>query len=146
MKDSIYQSQVNKTRIDGVYIPKDVLDAMSELDRLSPAESKEKLKTTTEEIMAKKLHFGLGRWMSFNWQLELGSRLSKHLNDLGLENEDEMVTFLLKMYHRHLVGSPLKVNETAKSIVDQREAAYRKMMKEKYGITIDSTKSRRTKQ
>jgi hypothetical protein len=139
-QDSIYKSQVNKTRIDGIYIPKDVKEAMTELDRLSPEESKAKLKTISEDVMAKKLHFGLGRWVAVNWQLELGSRLSKHLDDLGLIDQDEKVNFLLKMYHRHLMGTPLLVKETAKEVADKRDEAYRKMMKEKYGLTIDTTK------
>jgi hypothetical protein len=52
-QDSIYQSQVNKSRINGVYIPKDIVEAMSELDRLSPPNSVSKLKTIDEETMAK---------------------------------------------------------------------------------------------
>jgi hypothetical protein len=134
IKDSIYQSQVNKVRIDGVYIPKDVVDAMKELDRLSPPESVAKLKQTDEETVAKKLHFGLGRWMAVNWQLNFGSRLSAYLSNLGLMNEDEMTRFLLITYHRHIMKKDLQSTELARSIKEKREAEYRKQMKELHGI------------
>lgn len=134
VKDSIYQSQVNKSRIDGVYIPKDVADAMKELDRLSHPESVAKLKQTDEETVAKKLHFGLGRWMVVNWQLNFGSRLSAHLTNLGLINEDEMTRFLLISFHRHLMKKDLESQKLAKSIKDKREAEYRLRMKELHGI------------
>ena len=134
LKDSIYQSQVYKTRIDGVYIPKDVADAMKELDRRSPPESVAKLKQTDEETVAKKLHFGFGRWMVVKWQLNMGSRLSVHLSQLGLIDEDEMTRFLLISYHRHIMKKELQSKELAQSIKEKREAEYRKKMKELHGI------------
>ncbi len=120
VQDSIYKSQVVKTRIDGVYIPKDTKDAMLELDRLSPKESIAKLKTIDEETMAKKLHFGLGRWMVVNWQLNLGSRMHKYLTDLGLKGEDEMTQFLLICYNRHIKNVTLDELGLAKSIKDRK--------------------------
>jgi hypothetical protein len=134
IQDSIYRAQVNKTRIDGVYIPKDVNEAMAELDRLSPKESTAKLKTIDEETMAKKLHFGLGRWMVVNWQLGFGSRMSKYLTELGLKGEDEMSQYLLISYHRHLKKTPINEQQLAKEIILKRELEYRKMMKEIHGI------------
>ena len=134
IQDSIYQSQVNKSRIDGVYIPKDINEAMSELDRLSPPNSVSKLKSIDEETMAKKLHFGLGRWMVVNWQLNLGSRFLKYLTNLGLRGEDEMTKFLLISYHRHIKKVPIREKELAESFVKDRELEYRAKIKELYGI------------
>ena len=34
--DSLYKANIIKTRINGVYIPKDLQEAFTELDRLSP--------------------------------------------------------------------------------------------------------------
>ncbi len=133
-QDSIYQSQVNKSRIDGVYIPKDINEAMSELDRLSPPNSVSKLKAIDEETMAKKLHFGLGRWMIVNWQLNLGSRFLKYLTDLGLRGEDEMTKFLLISYNRHIKKTPIMEKELATTFVKNRELAYRAKLKELHGI------------
>lgn len=132
--DSTFKSNVVKSRIDGVYIPKNIEDAMLELDRLSPPESKVKYKEAEELVVAKKLHFGLGRWMSVNWSFVPGSRISKLLTDIGLIMEEEKINFMLRMYHRHLNGKPLMAIETAKEYIQKREDEYRKMMKEQHGI------------
>ncbi|MBK8817891.1 MAG: hypothetical protein IPN49_01920 [Saprospiraceae bacterium] len=42
--DSLYQSNIKKTRLYGVYIPKDIPEAMAELDKLSTQEAKDLLK------------------------------------------------------------------------------------------------------
>lgn len=100
--DSIYQANIKKTRIYGVYIPKDIEEAFLELDRLSPPESLAKIKMASEETVAKKLHFGLGRWMSHNWNFTEGSRFSHHLKNLGLFYTEDMIDFMLISYHRYL--------------------------------------------
>ena len=100
--DSIYQSNIKKTRLNGVYIPKDLDDAFIELDRLSPPESLAKIKSANENLVAKKLHFGLGRWMAVNWNFDEGSRFSHYLKGLGLYYSDDMIDFMLVSYHRYL--------------------------------------------
>lgn len=100
--DSIYLSNISKSRINGVYIPKDMDDAFVQLDKLSTDEARAKYKATSEEIVAKKLHFGLGRWMSYNWNFDEGSRFSHLLRKMGIANTDDMIDFMLISYHRHL--------------------------------------------
>lgn len=132
--DSTYKVNITKTRLNGVYIPKDIPDAMLELDRLSPSDAVQKFKSAPEDVVAKKLHFGLGRWMSVNWSFVPGSRFSKVLNELGLIYEEEKINFVLRMYHRHLNGNNLLIKNTAAEYVKKREDNYRILMKEKYGI------------
>src|SRR5690606_30424421 len=92
-QDSIYQENIKKSRLYGVYIPKDMSEAFKELDRLSDKTSKDKMKSAPESVIAERLYFGLGRWMSYNWNFVDGSRFSKYLSDLGLKFEDERIKF-----------------------------------------------------
>ncbi len=115
--DGIYQGNIKKSKLYGVYIPKDLDDAMIELDRLSPPESREKLKSISEDVMAKKLHFGLGRWISHNWNFEEGSRFSHYLKGKGILKSDDMVNFTLISYHRHIMKKPQEIESRAKKYV-----------------------------
>lgn len=134
IQDSIYQANIKRTRINGVYIPKDLNDAFLELNSLSDAESKTKFRLATEDLIAKKLHFGLGRWMAVNWNFEEGSRMSHYLTGMGLLYTDDMIDFMLRMYHRYLNQKPLEAEQTAKSYQLRREKEYRENLKDKYGI------------
>lgn len=134
LQDSTYQSNIKKTRINGVYIPKDLNDAFLELNTLSDQEGKTKFRLGEEDIVAKKLHFGLGRWMAVNWNFEDGSRMSHYLTSLGLRYTDDMIDFMLRMYHRYLNNKPLDAEKTAKSYQETRDRLYRQELKEKFGI------------
>jgi hypothetical protein len=129
--DSIYKSNIKKTKLYGVYIPKDIDDAFLELNRLSPPEAIEKLKTTDETTMAKRLHFGLGKWISHNWNLTEGSRFSHYLKGLGLETTDDMINFTLVSYHRFLMKKPQELTERAKVYKKKREEEPKKKALEK---------------
>ncbi|HEU5289504.1 MAG TPA: DUF6794 domain-containing protein, partial [Cyclobacteriaceae bacterium] len=60
-----------------------------------------------------RLHFGFGMWMRNNWGLWTNSELKKTLIDSGFVHPDDMSTAILKSYHRHLHGKPLKLAEEA---------------------------------
>ena len=119
--DSLYKSNILKTRINGVYIPKDLEEAFMELDRLSPPESLQKIKVEEENFIAKKLHFGLGRWMAINWNFDEGSRFSHYLTKLGLLYRDEMIDFMLISYHRYLNKRPQEVEQRVKTYAEKRK-------------------------
>ena len=58
-RDSIYQSNIKKSRLYGVYIPVDLQDAIGELKRLSDEESLRKYKNAPEDFVVKKLLMNL---------------------------------------------------------------------------------------
>lgn len=128
--DSIYKSNIKKSRLYGVYIPKDMNEAFAELDRLSPKESLIKIKSAKEAVIAKKLHFGLGRWMSYNWNFDEGSRFSHYLKGLGLFNSDEMIDFMLVSYHRYLNNKDQDVEKRVKEYQKKREEEQLKKSKD----------------
>lgn len=119
--DSIYQSNILKSRINGVYIPKDLEDAFAELDRLSPPEALDKIKVEDEAYIAQKLHYGLGRWMAYNWNFDEGSRFSHYLKGLGLFYTQEMIDFVLISYHRYLNKRPQDIEARVKQYIEKRK-------------------------
>jgi len=109
----------------GVYVPTDLDDCFSEMKKMLPAETVEKMKAGPEKDMIK-YHFGLGTWMRNNWGLWGGSRLRDYFNKLGLHHPDDMSSVVLYSFWRHLNGKPLKVDEQVRYYQE-----YWKKMKEK---------------
>lgn len=137
--DSLYHSNIKKTRLYGVYIPKDITDALAELDKLSTNEAKTKLKQADEATIGKKLRFGLGRWMEYNWNLQEGSRFSHYLREIGMWHVDDMVEYMTILYFRHVSGLPLQEKELANSFIEKRKE-WMKTQEEKNTIDIITKK------
>ena len=106
-----YQERLEKTMINGVYIPKDLADCFIQLNRLTDEESRIKFKNMPEEDASRKLHFSLGRWIIYNWSFYEGSRLSYYLSNLGVSHPDDMARFIITTYHRNLNRKKLDVKE-----------------------------------
>ena len=110
-----YGENIQKSYINGVYIPKDMAEAFSELDRLTSRESKLQFLQMDEIYAARSLFFSLGRWITIKWQFYEGSRFSHYLKIAGLKHPDDMAFFVMILYHRHLKKAPLDV----KNLIDQ---------------------------
>jgi hypothetical protein len=129
-----YQWRIQQEVLYGVYIPKDVNDALLQLNKLIDKESKAKFKAMDEEQAVHKLFFSLGRWMTHNWSLYDGSRLSVHLQNMGIHHPDDMCMFLIRVYHRSLNKKELGIKELLEDIAAQEEA--RKAERRKKGVII----------
>lgn len=119
--DSLYRENITKTKLYGVYIPRDIPDAMLRLDALTEEKDRIKLRTISEDTMARKLFFGLGRWMTYNWNLDEGSRLSHLLRLKGLTHTEDMVYTLLVLYHRHIMEKDLNADLLIAEVVERRK-------------------------
>ena len=119
-KDSLYNENIKKSKLYGVYIPRDIDAALGKLLELTTIEAREPLKNVDEEVVAKKLHFGLGRWMEYNWNFAEGSRFSHYLRQKGIIYAEDMTRFMLILFHRQVVGNPLDVDKLVKKIVNER--------------------------
>ena len=119
-----YEINITKERINDIYIPIDIDDAMIELDRLSTAEGRNKMIEASEEVIKSRLIYGLGKWMILNWNFYEGSRLSHVLKQKGISYPHDMASFLLVTYYRHLKGLPLEIEGRAKVIHKKRKAAH----------------------
>ena len=119
--EDTYKRNIKKSRIGGVYIPKDIHEAIQELDDLSPEKAKVKFTNAPEEIIATKLHFGLGRWISVYWSFEEGSRYVEYLRNLGITDPDHMIQFTIVSYHRYKNGRDLDIDKQVAHYVSERE-------------------------
>jgi hypothetical protein len=116
-----YRKNIRKTRLNGVYIPSDIKDAMVQLEKKTQVDALEKFKNAPVEEVAPKLHFGIGRWMIVNWNFDEGSRLSHKLVKMGVTNPDDMAQFLIVSFHKHLNGQDLDIEERAQKYVDAKK-------------------------
>jgi len=115
-----YAKRIKLEQINGVYIPIDLEDAFSELDRLADPAGKAAFKNAPDTSIAK-THFGLTQWVQLNWGLDDGSRLSHYLKSKGIFRPDDMSRIIVLTYHRRLNGKPLMLEEEAAIIAKRTE-------------------------
>lgn len=139
-----YQKRIKKEVLNGVYIPSDLADAFTQLNRLIDKASREKFKTMPEEIIGKKLHFSLGRWVTHNWGFYGGSRFSHYLRKLGINHPDDMAQFVMVSYHRNLHRKKLAIKEQIAYYQEKREQE--KLDRLQKGTIIYEEKRKRSKQ
>lgn len=119
-KDSLYLENIKKSRLFGVYIPRDIDDALLKLMELTDENARKPLLAIDEVTMSKKLYFGLGRWMEYNWNFEEGSRFSHYLRMKGLLYTEDMTRFMLVMFHRYINKKPLMTDKLVAQFISDR--------------------------
>jgi len=124
-----YQERIRKEVLNGVYIPKNLEDAMLELDKRVSAESRLKFKAIPEDSVCAVMHHRLGQWMILNWGFYGGSRLSHYLRSAGVTFPDDMADFLILAYHRRQNGKPIGIKELATDFREQRKKEYQEKLK-----------------
>jgi hypothetical protein len=132
-----YAKRIKMEMINGVYIPADLEDAFSELNRLSDPKGIMEFKTSPEDSIRRKLHFGLGKWMIVNWGFEDGSRISHYLKQKGITLPDDMADFIILMWHRQLNGLPLKEEEEIANIHKRMAEDQKKRDEDKKVISVE---------
>ncbi len=127
-----YQKRILKSRINGVYIPKDLYDAFAQLNRLMDEPTRKQLQLMTEEEAGKKLY--LIMWICNNWGMYEGSRLSHYIQNMGISNPEHKAHFLITTYHRELNKKDLGLKERVEFYQKKSEEA--KARKAKKGKVI----------
>jgi len=126
-----YQKRIKMTKIGGKYIPKDLQDAMSELDKLIEPGAKARFSSMNEAQARTETHFTFGRWFSVRWSMEDGSRLTEWFRMNKVFNTDYMIDCIITSYHRKLNNKPPefenlvqyyynKQKQTAKALEDKQ--------------------------
>ncbi|MBK9017405.1 MAG: hypothetical protein IPM82_27030 [Saprospiraceae bacterium] len=134
-----YEWRLRQEVLYGTYIPKDVNEVLMELSKKIDAPSKAKFAAVSEDEAVSKLFFSLGRWMTHNWSLFEGSRLSKYMQDLGIHHPDDMVRFFIIVYHRSLTKQPLEIKALVAKF-QEKEAEERRKRLEKGTILHEEKK------
>jgi len=124
-----YQERIRKETLNGVYIPKNLDDAMRELDKRVSSEAREKFKSIPEENVCSVMHNRLGQWMIHNWGFYGGSRLSHYLRSAGVTYPDDMADFLILAYHRRQHEKPIPVRELATEFRERRKKEHQERLK-----------------
>jgi hypothetical protein len=138
-----YEWRIRQEVLYGVYIPKDVNEVLLQMNKLVDEPSKAKFKQLTEEEATHKLFFSLGRWMTHNWGLYEGSRLSVHLQSLGIHHPDDMVRFLVMIFHRSLNRKPLEIKALIKFYQEKNEQNKQERLRK--GTILHEEKRKATK-
>lgn len=124
-----YQERIRKEVLNGVYIPKNLEEAMTELDKRISVEARQKFKELPEDSVCSIMHNRLGQWMILNWGFYGGSRLSNYLRSAGVTFPDDMADFIILAYHRRQNGHPIELKELAVSFHERRKKEYQEEMK-----------------
>ncbi len=119
-----YQERIKMDKLNNVYIPKNLDDALLQLDKLTSPESKLKFKTIPEDSVCMYMHNRLGQWIILNWGFYGGSRLSHYLRSAGITYPDDMADFLILAYHRKLNGKPVGIKELAVNFREKRKKEF----------------------
>ncbi len=126
--EDMYAWRLRQSVLYGTYIPKDVNEVIMELNKKIDAPSKAKFAAVSEDTAATKLFFSLGSWMTRNWCLYEGSRLSKYMQDLGIHQPEHMAKFFIILYHRSLTKKPLDVKALIERFHQKEEEEKRKRL------------------
>lgn len=98
-------------QIDSSYIPKNLKDCIRVLDSILPDTTKAQYAAIDESAFSSASHFGMGLTIRNTWGLWRGSRLSEYFVKKGVHHPDDMSGIILRCYHRHLTGKPMRVHE-----------------------------------
>ncbi|MCH2084751.1 MAG: hypothetical protein MK226_20365 [Saprospiraceae bacterium] len=124
-----YNLRIKKSVINGVYIPKDLNDALNELEKLVDSESKVKFKWQDEEKVVKNLYFSFGRWIQYNWSLYEGSRLSVYFQQIGVTYPDDIAQLIITAFHRKLNKIEIDFPGLAKHFAEKRKEDHLKKIR-----------------
>ncbi len=141
-----YQERIKKDKLNGVYIPKNLDDAMLQLDKIISAESQAKVKAIPEDSVCLAMHHRLGQWMILNWGFYGGSRLSHYLRSAGVTFPDDMADFLILAYHRRLNGKPIEIKQLAIYFKEKRKKEHEEELKKGKVISEEKHKKDTTGQ
>ncbi|SYZ74492.1 hypothetical protein TRIP_C90120 [Candidatus Zixiibacteriota bacterium] len=92
------------------YIPVDLSDCLTQLDKTLSQEVHDTLMAWDEEDLWK-AHFRLGMWIRNNWGLWGRSRLSNWFNAQGIKHPDDMSNIILTSYWRYLHDKPIGLDD-----------------------------------
>jgi hypothetical protein len=108
--DNIYHLKPTKdpNSPKGVYIPRDLNDAFTELKKMIHPRILEEFKKGTLEENSKYC-FCLGMWIRTNWGLWEGSRLTRYFNKLEIHHPDDMSQIILDTFWRYLNENPIEL-------------------------------------
>lgn len=139
-----YKMRIVADSIQGFYIPKNIEECFTELDKLLKPKDIKALKSLKEEEVISNYHHGLGTYLRNNWYLWGGSRLSNYFKNLGIFHPDDISSIILRSYYRYLNQQEIKLDKQikyykdywAKYEVDEKKKIQEQFSQYKVGDTL----------
>ncbi|HMI02980.1 MAG TPA: DUF6794 domain-containing protein [Pedobacter sp.] len=91
--------------INHVYIPRNMEDCFTELDKMLKPETVSEIKAMKRPGQMGIYHHGMGMWIRNNWGLWSGSRLSAYLKERGFSDPDGMSGIIFNYYYTWFKGN-----------------------------------------
>jgi hypothetical protein len=135
-----YKWRIEQSTLAGQYIPKDLPDAISELNKLTEESSRAKFKTLTESEAEHKLYFSLGRWVATNWSFYEGSRLSHYFKEVGITFPEDQAIALIIAWHRTLNKKDINFKEIRDRLVEKRKKEHEERLRSKQTVIKEEIK------
>jgi hypothetical protein len=135
-----YKWRIEQSSLAGQYIPKDLPDAINELNKLTDETSREKFKTLTESEAEHKLYFSLGRWVATNWSFYEGSRLSHYLKEVGITFPEDQAISVIIAWHRTLNKKDINFKEIRDRLVEKRKKEHEERIRNKQTVIKEEIK------
>lgn len=102
----------------GIYIPKNLDDALSHLEKVLTKEDKEKIEQMESSKDMTGYHFGFGRQLRNDWGLWAESRLALWFNEQGIHHADDMSGIILDSLWSHINKKPIELDKQIKVYQD----------------------------
>lgn len=103
-----FKKRLTLEKINDIYIPQDLYNCMTELDRILNYEDKKQLREARDAWQFNSHLGGLGMWIRNNWGLNGGSRLLKYFNDRNIGKQafgnDQISGIIITQYIKWLKG------------------------------------------
>ena len=126
-----YKYRIGQKYLAGVYIPIDLPDAFTELNRLTDSSSRKIFMQLNEYQAEHKLFFSLTRWICTNWGLYEGSRIGQYLREAGISYPEDQAIAIVLCWHRSLNKRPIDFKTLRDKLVEKRHAEFEAQQKNK---------------
>lgn len=126
-----FDQRIKLTRIEGKYIPKDLNDAMMELNKIMEDGAKKKFADMSENDARQKTHFSFGKYINARWYIQEGSRLTVWFQKNKIYDFDDMIDCIIVAYHRTLNNKPIKFEQLADYYYKKQMEKVKKLVEDK---------------
>lgn len=124
-----YDVRIKKAYLNGQYIPKNLEDALLELDKRMEEDAMETFKNLSEEEAHRKAFFSFGRWIMVKWGMEDGSRLTEYFRQQQIGVVEDMTRIIMISYHRKLNQKPLDTESLFQTYRKKRQEEFKARQK-----------------
>ena len=109
--DSLFAFWARADTIEGAYIPKDLDDAIEEINKLLTEEQINTYSIMDEDSLVISEHLDLGMYIRNRWCLWGRSRLADYLYQKGIDHPDYMSDVILRSWHRFINKKPINLDQ-----------------------------------